>query len=1114
MAAGCRRTRTWRSVTRLLPRSPRRSGAGGERPPSPSQNPSLLPSPRQLSQSQMWSPSRSRSRPPVRPRQPLRSRARPRRGGPPAVQPGWRASATRLCSARPSRKATATATAGHVSRPSRAGRPTRSSAESTGGAGERPRLGHDGHRDLALHGVPAGQVLGRDRGCVPRRGDRCAADRADRERLRDPGPARHAPRPGADRDPRRADRTRGVLLLRRPRRGRTHRTTSLRKLLRRLRVAARLHAPARLRLRLPIRLPLPAWLRRRPSVPSGPRRRMPSMAPPSRWSCRPYSVSAADELARALEISPVTAAILTRRGHDTPDAARHFLAADERHDPMTLTGVPEACEAILRHIARGAKIVVHGDYDVDGVCSTAILVRALRGLCADPRWHIPSRADGYGLSTATVERLAAEGAGLLVTVDCAITATAEIARANELGLEVVVTDHHRPAETLPDCTIVHPALGDYPFHELCAAAVTHKLAQAAYRIAGRNPTAALADDLDLVGLATVADVVPLKGENRRLVREGLGALARTTKPGLRALMKISGVEPGAVTEHALGFRLAPRINAAGRLQRADAALELILNEDEGRAADIADELDILNRERQDTETRILFEAEAARAEHPEAPAYVLAGEGWHPGVIGIVASRMVERYHRPCVVIALDGDTGRGSGRSISAFDLHAGLAACSEHLSRFGGHRAAAGLEIDRASIDAFREAFVAHAASVLSPADLIAEQRIDAVVPGDALGTALAEELERLAPFGHGNPAPTLLVPAARVSDVRSMGEDGQHTRFTLSGGGSRARGVAFRTAARLLPASADERNDVAVRLELNEWKGTVEPRLVLRAICPTERASCTLARPEEDFLAAFERALDAKPGELATSAPDRAFAAEPAAASHLTAPPTGQRAVRDRRGSGFAGVAGDLLSSGERVLVVCADVSRRRNGLETLVAGITARVKSADCGQLALASWEELALEPGLAEAYRHVVALDPPAWPGGEALLESATGAGFAYLAWGPAEVEFALNVARRSLDMRAELVALYKELRGARSYTGEALERAMQGADRHPRTPLHAARLVRVLAEVGLVELVPGPELRLLDAHRTELERSPTYMDALERYAMARAYLERALTQAA
>jgi single-stranded-DNA-specific exonuclease len=815
------------------------------------------------------------------------------------------------------------------------------------------------------------------------------------------------------------------------------------------------------------------------------------MAPPSRWSCTPYSVAAADELERELGIARVTAAILVRRGHATPDAARHFLAADERHDALELPGAREACEAVLRHVRAGTQIVVHGDYDVDGVCSTAILVRALRSLGADPRWHIPSRDDGYGLSMETVERLAASGARLLLTADCAVTAVAEVARARELGLEVVVTDHHRPGPQLPDCVIVHPGLGDYPFPELCAAAVAHKLAEAAYRIAGRD-AAPLAADADLVGLATVADVVPLRGENRRLVREGLAAIGRTSKPGLRALMMVSGVEPGSVTERAVGFRLAPRLNASGRLQRADAALELILTEDDARAAVVADELDLLNRERQDTETRILFEAEAARAEHPEAPAYVLAGEGWHPGVIGIVASRMVERYNRPCVVISLDGDDGRGSGRSIGAFDLHAALDACSEHLRRFGGHRAAAGLEIDRSAVDAFRKAFVEYAASVLSPDDLIPEQRVDAVAPGDALGTELAEELERLAPFGHGNPGPTLLVPAARVSDVRSMGEDGQHTRFTVSNGGRRARAVAFRTAARLLPASEDERHDVAVRLELNEWNGTVEPRLVLRSICPTERGTCMPARPAEPFLDAFTHAL---------------HAADPAV------PSGGRRWLRDRRGEGFAGVVGDLISSGERVLVVCADVSRRLEGLESLVAGITARVRTSDgrpCEGLAVATWPELEADPALAEPYDHVVALDPPAWPAGETLIANAPGHGFAHLAWGQAEVEFALSVAERSLDMRGELVALYKELRsGPAELGGEGLEAILRGPAPHRRTPEHAARLVSVLSEVGLVAVEPGPELRMLAAHRTELERSPTYMSALERYAMARAYLERA-----
>src|SRR3954463_2527352 len=377
----------------------------------------------------------------------------------------------------------------------------------------------------------------------------------------------------------------------------------------------------------------------------------------ARWFATPYSVGAADRIARELGLGPHTAAILVRRGHDTPESARRFLEGAERHDPFARGDMGAACDSILAHAQRGSPIVVHGDYDVDGVSSTAVLVRALRRLGARGSWHLPSRLDdGYGVSPATIERLAAEGAGLLVTVDCGITAAAEVERGLQLGLDVVVTDHHRPPERLPSCPIVHPAIGAYPFSELCAAGVAHKLAEALYATAGLDPSIA-SEDLDLVALATVADLVPLRDENRRLVRKGLEAMARTRKAGLRALMKISSLDPGDVDARALAFRLAPRINAAGRLQRADAGLELLLTEDEDRAVQVADELDLLNRERQDTETRIMFAAEAERARHDGEPAYVLAGEGWHPGVIGIVASRIVERHHRPTLLIALDGES-------------------------------------------------------------------------------------------------------------------------------------------------------------------------------------------------------------------------------------------------------------------------------------------------------------------------------------------------------------------------------------------------------------------------------------------------------------------------
>ncbi len=321
------------------------------------------------------------------------------------------------------------------------------------------------------------------------------------------------------------------------------------------------------------------------------------------------------------------------------------------------------------------------------------MVRALRSLGANAGWLIPSRIDdGYGLSVQTVERLAARGDGLLITVDCGITAVEEVAAAVAAGIDVVVTDHHspRPDGALPECPIVHPAVCGYPCVALCGTGVAFKLAQAL-----GAPTAAA--EIELVALATVADLMPLQGENRRLVREGLAALSQTASPGLRALMSVSRVDPSAIDASALGFRLAPRINAAGRVRRADAGLELLLTEDPERAREIALELDHVNAERRAIEQRIVWEAESQVAELGERSAYVLWAEDWHPGVIGIVASRVVERHHRPAILVAVDEHgVGHGSGRSIPGFDLLGALHAVAEHLDRYGGHRAAAGLSID----------------------------------------------------------------------------------------------------------------------------------------------------------------------------------------------------------------------------------------------------------------------------------------------------------------------------------------------------------------------------------------------------------------------------------
>ena len=792
---------------------------------------------------------------------------------------------------------------------------------------------------------------------------------------------------------------------------------------------------------------------------------------PSRWRADPYEVAAGRRLAEGLGVSPVVGSILARQGFSEVGEARRFLAAEESHDPRTLPGVPAACELILDHVRRGSVIAVFGDYDVDGVCSTAMLLRTLRGLGADPVWELPSRFDeGYGLSAGAVERLAARGVELLVTVDCGITAVEQVAAARAAGLDVVITDHHRPGEALPGCTVVHPALGDYGCPELCASGVVLKLSEALYAAAARDPGEA-AEDIDLAALATVCDLVPLRGENRRIVREGVMALSRTRKPGLRALMDVAGLSPGEVSEHSLGFRLGPRINAAGRMQRADAALELLLTDDDARASEVARELDFLNRDRQEAETRILFAAEAAAATQAHQAAIVVAGEGWHPGVVGIVASRLVERWRRPCVVIALDCASGRGSGRSVSAYDLHAGLAACSEHVTRFGGHRMAAGVELDANSVEPFRRALAAHAAAQLSPDDLIPVERVDAVVPGGDLGLELAEDLGLLRPFGMGNAQPTLLVPAARFERVMAMGEEKEHSRFTLvTAGGKKSRGVAFRSRPSELAPAGERAHDIALRLEKNHWNGMTEPRVLLRALCPTTPGEIRVVGAAGEFWSALRTHLASVTQDLHDS--DEQFAAP------------GDFVVEDRRCEGFAGVAGDLFSSGESVLIAVADIPRRRAGLEGVVAGLSE-------GPMAVTSWAALAADPGLADGFGHLVALDPPPGGLGDPLLGAAPRA---HLAWGPVEADFAMSAYRAAFDLRPPLAEVFRSLRElpAGASAGE-FQAALCGPGRYPRDARTCARLLSVLTELSLVELdLNTPACRVADGVRSDLELSATF----------------------
>ena len=539
-------------------------------------------------------------------------------------------------------------------------------------------------------------------------------------------------------------------------------------------------------------------------------------------------------LASALGLSETTASVLVRRGYSDPDHARAFLEADNpEHDPFLLGDMEAACAAIRAAIADGKPICVHGDYDVDGICATALAVTLLRELGAEVSWHLPSRfEEGYGLSGETLTRLAEEETGLVLTVDCGITAVEEVAHAKELGLDVVVTDHHRPGKTLPDCPVVATRPSDYPFPELCGTGVVYKLAQAL-------GAADLDRRLDLVALATVADVVPLLDENRGLVAAGLKRLAVTSNPGLRALMKAARVDPATVEAGAIGFRLAPRINAAGRLGHPGTALELLLTDDPKKADRLAGELETLNRDRQAVEDRILREAVAQVAEWPEAKqrrrGYVLAGEDWHRGVIGIVASRLVERFHRPVVLIAGGDEEWTGSGRSIPAFDLHGALGACAGLLGRWGGHRAAAGLSISPENLEAFAEAFAARAGEHLSEDDLAPVVRVDAVVRGTELTLDLCRELERLAPFGLGNPGVTLLAVGCEISELGAVGE-GKHLKLAVTADGARSGAIAFGQGSQLDRYRRPVRYDVAFKLAANQWNGAVSPQLVVKRIFDT--------------------------------------------------------------------------------------------------------------------------------------------------------------------------------------------------------------------------------------------------------------------------------------
>lgn len=550
----------------------------------------------------------------------------------------------------------------------------------------------------------------------------------------------------------------------------------------------------------------------------------------------PADPERARTLGLALDIPVELASLLVQRGMDEPDEAKLFLRPTlaSLSDPAEFKDLPEAAALIAEHVKDRKTIFVHGDYDVDGQCATALLTRFLRAFGAQVEPFVPHRmTDGYDLSAAGIAAAEAAGASLIVTCDCGVTAHEAVADAKRRGFKVIVTDHHLTRDLPPADAVVNPKRPDCPStsKELCGAGLAFKLVQGLTRELD-VPDNAPMHFLDLVALATVADLVPLVGENRTLVRYGLRQLARSRWPGVRALVAAAGLAGRPLRAGQVGFILAPRLNAIGRIGDAKDGLRLLLTDDESEANTRANTLETINRERQEVDKAILKQAVTEIEESVDLEStvgLVLAREKWHPGVIGIVASRIVERYARPTVLIGIDGEWGKGSGRSVPGFDLHAALMSCASHLTKFGGHKMAAGLTVAREQVDMFRDAFNEAARAVLSPDDLVHTQRVDAVLSVNRLDGRLEKLLRHFEPCGIGNPAPVLAVRGARAAGAREVGE--LHLKFTLEDPTGRLSAIGFGLAQRVESTWLEGDVDVAFRLEENVFQGlaTLQARVM---------------------------------------------------------------------------------------------------------------------------------------------------------------------------------------------------------------------------------------------------------------------------------------------
>jgi single-stranded-DNA-specific exonuclease len=544
-------------------------------------------------------------------------------------------------------------------------------------------------------------------------------------------------------------------------------------------------------------------------------------------------------LAQALAISSATASLLLARGVTTLDQASAWMSPIRAHDPFLIPDMAQAVDRLHDAVRRQERVCFYGDYDVDGMCATSIYLSFFRGLGADVRAYVPHRIrEGYGLNEGAIRRLAADGVTLLVTSDCGTTSHREIAVAGQLGMDVIVTDHHQSDERMPPALAVmnpHRPDAQYPFRGLCSGGLAYKVANAyeAKYGSGAVPGETL---LDLVALSTIADVVPLQDENRSLVREGLAQISRGARCGLRALKHVAGVTRDC-TADTVAFRLAPRLNAAGRLDEAIIGVRLLTTESEREAKELAERLEQLNRARQQIEADIMKDALDQMERREPAGAVVLWSRGWHLGVVGIVAARLMERFHRPTVVIAVDGQgIGKGSARTVPGFNLYEALASCRDLLTAFGGHPSAAGLTLREDRLPEFADRFSSLAGAWARETQAVPTLQVDSEVRLDEVTLKLMQEIDALHPFGAGNPEPTFAVRGLEIMNARIVGE--KHLKMTLRQGRSipfdgigfgmkslEDQGLSLRTPV-----------DVAFTPELNHWNGYDRIQLRIRDLRPT--------------------------------------------------------------------------------------------------------------------------------------------------------------------------------------------------------------------------------------------------------------------------------------